>query len=269
MTLATAGLLTASSQAALVLWDGGTGSWSDSNWNGGGAAPAMDGTDDAQIDSGLVTYTPGGDFGLGFGSSNVTVSGGELTQTVSNWWQFDGSTVFTVSGGVVNTSANNVQFGNSGADTASLVITSGEFNHTGNGEFKLRGGNTMTVSGGSFSSRFLSLGDFGAATIDVSGGVFKINDGSIGANGIYIGSAGSYIDITANGVMNVGNISVSDAITAYLDSDKVRFGGDIDNALLSVTDDGAGGVNISAIPEPAASSLIGMAGLLLLLRRRR
>ena len=51
---------------------------------------------------------------------------------------------------------------------------------------------------------------------------------------------------------NVGNINVADATIAYLDSDKVRSGGDTDNALLQVLDDGNGGVNISVVPEPGS-----------------
>ena len=256
----------ASAGAAPITWAGGTGDFlTGANWTGG-SAPTLDGTDDAIINAGDVTYTPGGDFGQGWAGSSITVSGGSLEQTVTNWWQFNGSGTFTVNGGDVTTNAGNVIFGTSGTDTASLVMSSGSFTHTG-GEVKVRGGNTATITGGTLTVNFFSIGDFGNATIDVSGGTVILSDGAASFNGIY-NTGASYIDVTGTGVFNVGNINVADATVAYLDSDKVRSGGDTNNALLQVLDDGNGGVNISVVPEPGSLALIALGGLLIARRRR-
>ncbi|MEM9416441.1 MAG: PEP-CTERM sorting domain-containing protein [Planctomycetota bacterium] len=260
-------LFASSAGAAVITWGGGTGDFATgANWTGG-SAPMLDGTDDAVISGGTATYTPVTDFGLGFAGSNITVSGGTLEQTVSNWWQFDGTGTFTVDGGTVNAGATNVQFGNTGTDSASLVISSGAFNHTGGGEVKIRGGNSLTITGGSLTTRFLGIGDFGVATVDVSGGSINLTDGSLFQGGLYTDN-GSYINLTGAGEVNVADQTVASAIATYLDTDRIRVGGDVDNALLQVIDDGNGGVNISVVPEPGSLALLAIGGLLIARRRR-
>ncbi|NWK55988.1 PEP-CTERM sorting domain-containing protein [Verrucomicrobiaceae bacterium N1E253] len=271
--LAVVSLGISAAQASTIAWGGGDGNWNtegvaDAGWSGG-TSPTMDGTDDAVINGGTVSYDAGalGDLGAGWGSSHLTLNGGVLTQSTTHWSVFDGSGTFTIAGGTFNSAADRVQIGASGTDTAQFVMTSGSFIHTGS-EVAVRGGNTFTVSGGSMSANFFSLGDFGLATIDVAGGTVRLNDGSSGG-GFYIGTAGSAINLTAAGVFNIGNTNIADATANYLDTDRVVFGMDGNNALLQVVDDGAGGVNISAVPEPTSAALLGLGGVALILRRRK
>ncbi|BDS05461.1 hypothetical protein NT6N_05010 [Oceaniferula spumae] len=276
-TLAVASLGISAAQAATVTWQGGTGNWlGNANWDVGGAAnqnvPDQTANDDnIVISTGDITYNPGGDLGLNWGGSNLTLAGGSVTQTVTNWTRFTGSGTFMVSGGIFTTSSTNVQFGESSVDSASLIITSGAFNHVGAGEFKVRNGNTVTVDGGSLSSRFFSIGDFGGSNIDLLSGSINLTDGSIGNNGIFTSGGSDSINFStgSTGVFHVGNINVADATAAYLASDKVRVNGDTNDALLQVISDGAGGVNISVVPEPSSAALLGLGGLALILRRRK
>ena len=101
------------SSAATKTWDGGTGFWDEDFWNGGGAPPVLDGTDDAVIPSGDVTYETfgAGDFAIHNGSS-VTVGSGLGSSAVWNnadpeWSEVDGE----------------------------LIIDGGTFNRTGGGAF--------------------------------------------------------------------------------------------------------------------------------------
>ena len=301
--MAVTGLGAVTAQAAVVSWDGGAGNfYGNANWTVGGTAAQtlanQNGAgvnDDITIGSGAVVYNPGEDLGNGWDATTLTIAGGSLTQNGTNWSQLNGATNLTVSGGDFITGANNFYlsstaqvnlsagiFTNSGSsnfivglagtDSAAFNMTGGTFNKTVGGEFKLRGGSTGSITGGTANVRFLSLGDFGQSNLTLGGtGTLNLTDGAAGAGlaGIYRANS-SYIDITSSGAtFHVGNISVAQATAAYLDSNKVQFGGDGDNALLQVVSDGAGGVNISAVPEPSSTALIGLGGLTLILRRRK
>ena len=260
-------------RASTVVWQDGVGNWyGDANWVVDGAlnqtVPDQTTNDDEIIIAGgTVTYNPGGDFGLNWGATTVAVdSGASLVQTTTHWWRFNGNGSFSVNGGTVTTHATNVQFGESGTDTASFFISGGEFIHTGTGQLKVRGGNNFEVAGGLVSSRFYSIGDYGLTSIDLSDGIVRLLDGSINYNGIY----GGPIDFTdgSTGTFNVGNISVPDAISAYLNTGKVRANGVTDSSLFNVVEDGSGGVNITLVPEPS-TSILSLLFLGFALRRRR
>jgi hypothetical protein len=253
-------MVVSAAHASTVVWQDGVGNWyGDANWfvDGVPNQTVPDQTtydDEIIIAGGTVTYNPGGDFGLNWGATTVAVdSGASLVQTTTHWWRFNGDGSFSVNGGSVTTHATNVQFGESGTDTASFFISGGEFIHTGTGQLKVRGGNNFEVAGGLVSSRFYSIGDYGLTSIDLSDDIVRLLDGSVNYNGIY----GGPIDFPegSTGIFNVGNISVSDAISAYLDTGKVHANGATNPGLFNVVEDGSGGVNISLVPEPSASML--------------
>jgi len=267
-------MVVSAARASTVVWQDGVGNWyGNPNWfvDGVPNQTMPDQTindDEIHIVGGTTTYNPGGDFGWDWGMTTVAVdSGASLVQTTTNWWRFNGEGSFAVNGGSVTTHATNVQFGESGTDSASFQITGGEFIHTGTGQLKVRGGNNFEVAGGLVSSRFYSIGDFGLTSIDISDGIVRLLDGSINHNGIY----GGPIDFPegSTGIFNVGNISVSDAISAYLDTGKIQANGATNPGMFNVVEDGAGGVNIGLVPEPSTSMLpllcLGFAAL----RRRR
>jgi len=301
LILSTLTLGTGAANAAIAAWDGGAGNfYGNANWTIAGTpaqtlANQNGSNDDITIGSGDVTYNPGGDLGQGWDTSNLTISGGSLTQTVGNWTQINGSTILTVSGGTFSSAANNFNLsssaqvnlssgtftnsggtnfnvGTSGADTAAFNMTGGTFNKIVAGEFKLRGGSTGSITGGTANIRFLGLGDFGQSNLNLGGtGTLNLTDGNGGAgNAGFYRANSSYVDLTSTGAtFHIDNIDVAQATAAYLTSDKVRANGDANDALLQVLSDGGSGVNITLIPEPSSTALLGLGGIAFILRRRK
>ncbi|MEO5915971.1 MAG: hypothetical protein ABIS50_17180 [Luteolibacter sp.] len=276
--------VTFDSQAALVIWSGGDGQYTDdANWVGG-SVPNTNGGDTARIDSGNVTYTPGGDLHVHSGGSLV-LTGGSWTQVTSNSWiQLAGGTL-SVAGGTFNQgTADNIVRDNLTTINISAGIAnfSGNFlNQTSNGTFSINGGavnianefkpiDSFSMTAGSLSANLISFAD-GPGSINFSGGSISVN-GAGAYSGFYGGGTKS-LNFTSGstGSLFISNYTLTDLTSdAFLSNGTIQYNGAASLSSFTAAEaDGGVYVTLAAVPEPASPLfLLGSIGVMLIVRRR-
>jgi len=176
-------------------------------------------------------------------TGTVNMSGGTLTvQTAdaSKWFHHfivgdNGTGTLNMSGGVI-TAKNNMYISYNNMGTGIVNMTGGEINVT----------DTIIIVRS-------STGEF-----HLDGGLVTAADLSMTANGS--------LDLT-NGVMILDDDDTS-AVQEYIDSGWITGYGGAGDVLLDYDVTNPGKTTLSAIPEPATLALLGLGGLLSLLRRR-
>ena len=271
--------ISAGANSAEMVWDGGDGLWYSNSWNGGGATPNMNGTDSAVINDGTVTYVPGGDL-VTLPGSNLTInSGGEWTQTTSNWARINGG--LTLDGGTLSrTAGGNLAFGsdNTGANTTiDIGVTGGgSLNHNGELWFGWHNNATpsnltvnMTINDGTVSA----LGGGGASwwiwDDDVAGIDYNINfkgPGEIilGAAGIRPESAGGKVDFETLWDMGILQARGESGLTGASFAEFFETTG-------TPNDNGYTLTSLVTVPEPSTLALacFGLLGLCAHMIRRK
>ncbi|MFH1500007.1 MAG: PEP-CTERM sorting domain-containing protein [Verrucomicrobiota bacterium] len=273
-------------------WNGADGEYTvGSNWDQG-TRPDLTATGNtAIINSGAVTYTPGGDLAINNGGSLV-INGGSWTQVDSVAWIQLGGGSLVVAGGTFNqgTAGNIVR----NADT-SITISSGVANFSGNlindtatlGSLNLSGTGTIgvqnefkpietfTVSGGTLTvGNLISFAD-GPGGIDFAAGTINL-DGSGGNSGFYGGGLGKGLNFVtgSTGTLFFSSYSATELnADGFLTNGTIQSNGAIDAAGFNIVE-ADGGVYVSligaAIPEPSAFAMLaGVAALGFVASRRR
>jgi hypothetical protein len=269
--------------AATVVWGGGSGEYlTGSNWVGD-AVPSTASGDTAVINSGAVTYTPGGDLAIHSGGALI-LNGGSWTQSGGIAWIQLGGGSLNVAGGTFNqgTSGNIVR--NSGS---SITVSAGVANFSGNfinqadlGTFTVAGGTvnianefkpitSFTMTGGTLSANLISFAD-GPGAIDFTGGTISVDGAGINS-GFYGGGTKSLNFSTGStGSLFFRNYSLA-ALTVdhFLTNGTLQLNGVIAPSGFNAVE-ADGGVVITVVPEPSTPlTLLGGMGTLILLRRRK
>ncbi len=281
-----------------------TGAGADSNW-----ATAANWDDGVPVANDFVRIQNGDSVTLGVagagGRLNLT-GGSDLTVSGGGSLALDGvgqSATVEIRGGNLNVFGGSVAASGDPKndfvrDGGSINITAGSVTRT-NGSIRYGDGGTvgtLDVSGtGSSSGGNMVIAGTGIVNLtgsDASIGAnrlfhnagtnltFNLTPGSAGINPIAFGSV---MDLAGNSTLNV-DLSAYDVangdltIFTYGTSLTNSAGTDIFNTLnitggsAVIQDDGAGNViltNISAVPEPAAATLLGLFGFGMLVRRRK
>ncbi|MCW1922139.1 carbohydrate-binding domain-containing protein [Luteolibacter arcticus] len=269
--------------AATVVWGGGTGDYlTGGNWEGG-EVPGTASGNTAEINSGAVTYTPGGDLAIHNGGALV-LNGGSWTQAGGNAWIQLGSGSLIVAGGTFNQGTSDNIVRNSDSN---ITVSAGIANFSGNflnradfGDFTITGGtvnianefkpiSSFTMTGGTLSATMISFAD-GPGIIDFTGGTISVDGGSF-YSGFYGGGSQSLNFSTAStGSLFFRNYSLTAlAEDGFLTNGTLQWDGAIDPTAFSAVES-EGGVLITVIPEPSTPlTLLGGMGALMLLRRRK
>lgn len=265
LALLAAGALVTDVHAASIAWDGGGGDnvWQTAqNWDTDTIPTSVD---DVTISNGdTVSYVPGGDLTISGGGS-ITVSGGStLTQTASNWAQINNGTLY-LDNGTFNRAGGNLvlAFGtnNNGNIVAanSSITLGGEFwfghnLNTGNQVISVNLTNTSIDANGAVGIWFWDTDAAGNDfTLNVNGGGTTI-EGRIGRRN----TGGSNNAVTWETLWNEG-------ILTYNGSNSGNFSDHFETTGTA----GTTGYTLVSIPEPSAPALLGLAGVALMLRRRR
>lgn len=285
------GLMAGVASGALLRYRG-SGDWSDvytgsgNGWanNDGsvfGAAPGA--ADDARVNFGgntitvTTTTTTFNKLAIGVDESGAVVVNNDGVITVSNNLLAGNNnpaatgTLTVNSGGEVN--VGNILYVANGSSTGILNVNSGGVVNTDNHLWwGTTGTATINISGTlNQSDGILGLGTSnastaggGTATVNVlSGGVFALNNIS-GAVGLPSIQAGSVLDINGTGLLTVKGSKVG-LMNDYITASKITGSG-----TLSVSYNGSTDLtSVVVVPEPGAVSLLGMVGVVALLRRRR
>jgi len=220
----------------------------------------------ALVDNTTVSgaYSVGAEFAIGqTGASSMTVNSGGSVTANGPWliagWQGGSTGAITVNGGTVTASTLGV--GWDGAGT--LTLNSGAVNATAVMNVAVGAAATglVEVNGGVLTVAGLNAGaSTGSATIDLTGGQIINNGGFVqNANAVFNIGAGEFVFATAT-VADV-NWAIDNGGGTW------NFAGDNGN-VRSVTDNGSGGVVVTAIPEPATMGLMALVGGALLGFRR-
>ena len=193
------------------------------------------------------------------GESNANVDNATLTvQNGGNlnvggilWTSTNGATGnFTIANGGTVTVGNHLWWG---INSASVISISGSLTQTA-GILGLGTSNASTASGGT------------AMVSILNGGLLALNNISgTGTNSIQAGSA---IDISGTGRLTApGNRT--GAFTTYIDADRITGNGMTGISNLNISyDSGMDLTTVTAVPEPSAALLLGIAGSLALVRRK-
>ena len=223
--------------------------------------------------AGAITATGGSSDARIAGTADWTQSGGQ----VNGWRQF------FVDAGVSYTLTGNGTMTGSGSG-GSRVILGGSFSQTGGtfidggydangGSFSLTGG-TATNLGVNITGQAL-WGRNASSTISIGGDHSIAFSSNVSAEGTVLLDGGATLSFASDwsGSWQAANYSEADWITA-LDDTGVTFGGTQVTAgnfgtLFNVTGAGTAGSTITAVPEPSSTALLGLAGLALILRRRK
>ncbi len=169
--------------AETFTWDGGVGNWSDSTWNSGGAAPAVDRiVDDIVINAGTVGYTG---YSRMDDNASLTVSG---TGVLNKGWSNDG-----------------------GEWIKGTTELQGGTTTWENNRFHLQG--DLNISGGVntyYSHQYWSLGrqDSGTGHLTISGGTTTIRTDIATVIGGYQGNG--LLDMTGGTLSIVGALWIAD-----------------------------------------------------------
>jgi|GEM_PF-3169704 len=272
-----------------------------SNWSGAtlptnSASPgtiAIDGTVDGSVTySGLYIEQSDGDITQNSqGGGGYTFENGSYLMTGGTWATRRGlvvgtSQTFTIDGGTFG-----VAVPGGGGDSLLSINSGGNLNLlsgsvTVSTDNVFNTGGTLTISGGAFTS----LGNFGNAGFNGSGGITNFNGGSISLNTVsFAGGTGILnFDGTSSGSVSAaslaGNFSldwfsgslmsltVTGANQAYYEG--LYSGGDLNfegsNANPFATNFSVSGETLSLVPEPSSFALLsGLLALGLVARRRR
>lgn len=266
--LALALSLGSSAQAVSVAWVGGT----DTNWNtganwSGGIAPNLDGTDDAVINDGsAVVYNPGADLDPLTGSTITVSNGSSVTQTATNWQRSSGGTLTLDN--ATWTTASEVRNGYDNGDSGGTYNLLNGSTYTSAGEF------WVGVATGVNTNVVFNLNISGGSSVDFNGGVglwlwdadasgndYNINftgagsiEGRVGYNtSASTDNAVTWEDLYAAGVLQF-NGSNADAFSDHFTTSGTA---------------GTVGYKLDAVPEPSSTALLGLAGLAMILRRKK
>jgi hypothetical protein len=278
-----------SASAAIVTWGGSSGEYTTgSNW-AGGSVPNTDGLntatpDTALINSGNVTYTPGGDLFVRNGGI-LQINGGSWTQAGGNAWIQLGGGSLNVAGGVFNQgSSDNI------VKNASTVIniSAGTANFNGNlihdtvnnGQLNITGGtvnvanefkpiSSFTMTAGVLDANLISFAD-GPGGITFTGGTISLN-GAGGNSGFYGGSLAKGLNFTtgSTGTLFFETYTIAELNTdGFLTNGTIQLDGAISSGSFNVYEQG-GGVVVTLVPEPSVVMLAcGGLGTILFFRRR-
>ena len=247
-------VMAAESKAANVFWAGGDGAFNDAaNWGGG--VPTV--ADQAIMENGATTTINDAhdtaNFRVNNGSTLVIETGATLTST---GWSFIGK-----SGGVSGTGTAPATINMSGGlvklfDPSALRTFM--VGHANSGTLNMSGG-LFSISGG------LRVGTgAGTGTVNLDGGVIEASE-------LLMGPSAALINVTG-GVMNIADPAGADltsAIQAFVDSGNITGNGTAAGVVIAF--DSASGVTSfsAAVPEPTSIVLLGLAGSLLAISRRR
>ncbi len=250
-------VMAAESKAANVFWAGGDGDFNvASNWGGG--VPTV--ADQAIMENGATTTINDAhdtaNFRVNNGSTLVVEPGAALTST---GWSFIGK-----SGGVSGTGTAAATINMSGGliklfDPSALRTFM--VGHANSGTLNMSGG-LISISGG------LRVGTgAGTGTVNLSG------NGVIEASELLMGPSAALINITGGGVVNVADPTGADLTSAFqvfVDAGQITGNGTAAGVVLGYdATSGISSISAAAIPEPTSIVLLGLAGSLLAIARRR
>ena len=227
----TAFALTGAASAAVVVWQGGTGSFTDTNWT-------VDGTPNLNapnFESGVVNFEINGGVVNDFTDANT------LTATT-------GDTILITGGAALFGDYMRPAAGSTPSYTTLL-----------SGSITMSDPNSFRTSSGSFAGNVNFTGAAGSAfvsqtniTVSSTALADKVKLGFFAIDGTKIATATSF---------NGSNLAtVNSELAAAV----------VNNKYFEVTEvGGVQTLNLVAVPEPSSSLLIGLAGLLLFSRRHR
>ena len=286
--LAVASLGISAAQASIIVWGGGTGTFTDGvNWVGD-TAPDWN-ADVAQISAGTASHDgTGGDLKFNGSSSGMIIDGGSYAQSVGNWMDFNGGSTLTMTSGSLS-GPNNLRFRGTGGNAATHTISGASTVNTG--QLTLDDQQTVNFTSG-------SIGTFGNINMNVNSNL-NITGATINGETLALSSYGgtsSFVNLFDGGQLNLTGLTQQTTGNGYLNFDSasttglVFFSGfDVAAAEALVTGQmfaiggttnttvadytftlGGGGVTVTtAVPEPSSAALLGLGGLALILRRRK
>ena len=206
-------------------WGGGDLSYTDTSASGwdGGPPNLYDGGDTATINSGIVTYTPGGDFSIA-GGSTLTINGGLFTQSGANNYiniggQPGAGNLIVNSGGEFNMgTSGQLRLGYWGRDSQ-LLIDGGTFDSDG-----------AHVEVGRSDSDNAAMSITGNATVNFASvslfNLLEANGGNVSYSSLaFAGSKGGTFRIGGSSVSGGGNLSVGSGYTFSMQSGSLSLTG--------------------------------------------
>ncbi|WP_018970834.1 PEP-CTERM sorting domain-containing protein [Rubritalea marina] len=242
---------TASLEAATVVWDGGAsdGLWSSANNWDNDTVPTFG--DTITISNGDTVTNDLGSGNLPFGSI-ITISGGSTLADTgvfrANHSTLNIEALSTLgSGGFHDLNGGTFNF------TSGAIISASHWEHKGSNAFgfSLDSSGFTTINAGN-----LAFGNNGSGFATMADATYNVDMAS------YTGGVGT---IT---LMQFANDAIDDADFQLATLNISNVGAGL-NAALAYDDSGAIQLNVTAVPEPASTSLIGLGGFAFLLRRRR
>lgn len=227
-----------------------------------------------------LVLTAGASYG-----ANVATGGNIVTTTVGSgdWWQSVGQDA-TIGNGVTlsitNATWQTIIQQNSSATSTLTIETGGTLDFSGasgNGlNFFIGNGSTGTgilnLNGGTINGA--SLTNFSLGRDGATAGILNISDGSatLGAStsNVYFNGTKGKINFTAN---SEGSLVITGADAAYYEglytNGNLSYDGSSAGAFSDHFTVNGSTLTATAVPEASVSALFGLAGLSLLLRRRR
>lgn len=194
----------------------------------------------------------------GINSAIAVTNNGSATIASLSWSQ---GAISVDSGGVLTVNDGHVLV----AEDRSLSLAGDASQINLAGELKPAGG-LVQVSGGTLTASLISFDSVDTSLL-FSGGRINLTNGT-SFDGIFRAGAERYVDFVgdAQGVLFLGGADPSNALNLINDG-RVRYMGVLDPSKFIVTEVD-GGVEISAVPEPAMLSMLALGGLAMRRRRR-
>ncbi len=246
-------VMAAETKAVIVSWSGGDGAYNvAANWDSG-IVPISD--DQMFIGNGsTVTLNDAQpldlkNFRVNNNSTLVIEPGAEIGST---GWSFIGKS--GSSGGTINMSGGLIKIDS--GDPATL--RSFMVGHANDG--------TLNMSGGLLSA----TGEFRVGT-NPGTGIVNLSGGMVEASGLLMGPGTALIDVSGSGIVKItdpAGVDLTSAFQDFVNSGLITGNGSAAGVALAF-DPTSGITSISAIPEPTSIVLLGLAGSLLAIRRRR